>query len=104
MNSSPLEVSTEIDFRTIPKINEEVLYLEQPNGDFIVFKTNSINSQFKIDGYAAIIWKHIDGEKSLDDLLNISVSLTKQEPDYLKNQMASFFADLQKIGLIEYEH
>lgn len=91
----------QFELNWIPKIHEEVLFMEQTSGDFIVFRTSSIDQQFKIDGFAAILWKNIDGEKTLQDFYTMSVEMTDQDLSDLKPQILQFFDDLQHMGLLE---
>lgn len=90
-----------IDSDWTPRIHEEVLFMEQTTGEFIVFKTSAIDQQFKIDGFAATLWKNIDGENSLQDFYKISDELTEVNSEDLKPQIHQFFIDLKAMGLIE---
>ena len=82
-----------------PKISAETFSSPNNRDEFYLFNT-STNKGFSIDGFAAVLCRHFNGEKNLVDAIRSFEILSKLEVGEFDDEIENLIQDLQDNSLL----
>lgn len=91
--------SKKLDSSAVLSRAEDVIFRDTGDGGVGVIKLNDVNSYYKIDHWAAEIWRQIDGKRSVDKILDIVQSKSALSSREVSKKGQKVLADLIKLKL-----
>lgn len=86
-----------------PKITAQVFNSPNNKDEYFLFNT-ATNRGFAVDGYAAILCKKFNGEKTLEEIVKNFESEQKLESGEFSEEISTLLSDLEKNRLITFHN
>jgi SynChlorMet cassette protein ScmD len=86
----------------IPYANPEIVYREDIDDWAILFDPDTAEA-YGLDVTGSFIWKHIDGKRSIDEIVNLLPEEFENVHENAAEQVVKFLGDMEENGLIGYK-